>query len=148
MKVVLGEIEDIESWMELVKEVRWKLPGLDTDEEIEEHKNTVIEFMKQNEAMCVKDNNMIVGVLLYSKEYNMICCLAVAKNYRKNGIASMLLKEALKKLDKTKNIVVSTFREDDPNGIAPRALYKKFGFVEDELIEEFGYPSQKFVLYS
>ena len=29
-----------------------------------------------------------------------------------------------------------------------QALYKKFGFVEDELIEEFGYPNQKFVLWS
>ena len=27
-----------------------------------------------------------------------------------------------------------------------RALYKKFGFVEDALTEEFGYPTQRFVL--
>lgn len=46
------------------------------------------------------------------------------------------------------DISVSTFREDDEKGIAPRALYKKFGFKEDELIEEFGYPNQRFVLRS
>lgn len=43
---------------------------------------------------------------------------------------------------------MSTFREDDIKGIAPRSLYKKFGFEEDELIEEFGYPNQRFVLHA
>lgn len=36
----------------------------------------------------------------------------------------------------------------DVKGIAPRKLYKKFGFEEDELIEEFGYPNQRFVLHA
>jgi hypothetical protein len=59
----------------------------------------------------------------------------------------MLLLTSLKHLDRTRNISVSTFREEDIKGIAPRALYKKFGFVEGELIEEFGYPNQRFILY-
>ena len=58
----------------------------------------------------------------------------------------MLLEAALEQLDRTKDIIVSTFREEDEKGVAPRALYKKLGFIEDELIEEFGYPNQKFVL--
>ena len=65
---------------------------------------------------------------------------------RRRGIASLLLSKALEQLDRTKDISVSTFREEDEKGAAPRALYRKFGFVEDELIEEFGYPNQKFVL--
>lgn len=55
----------------------------------------------------------------------------------------MLLSEALDKLDRDKDIIVSTFRENDVKGIAPRKLYKKFGFEEGELIEEFGYPNQR-----
>ena len=78
----------------------------------------------------------------------MICCLAVDPAYRKKGIASMLLSEALDKLDRDKDIIVSTFRENDVKGIAPRKLYKKFGFKEGELIEEFGYPNQRFVLHA
>ena len=77
----------------------------------------------------------------------MICCLAVSPNYRNQGIGSALLAYALNKLDRTQVISVSTFREDDEKGTAPRNLYKKFGFIADELIEEFGYPNQKFVLY-
>lgn len=78
----------------------------------------------------------------------MICCLAVDPAYRKRGIASLLLREAIDKLDRDKDITVSTFRENDVKGIAPRKLYKKFGFEEGKLIEEFGYPNQRFVLHA
>lgn len=54
--------------------------------------------------------------------------------------------EALDNLDRTKEISVSTFRTDDEKGIAPRALYEKYGFVPDALIEEFDYPNQKYIL--
>ena len=145
--VVEGTEQDIASWMELVKNVRWNFPGLETENALEEHKNTVLKFMGEKRAICVKDKERIVGVLLYSLKYNMICCLAVSPDYRKQGIGSRLLCYALERLDRTRPVTVSTFREEDEKGAAPRALYKKFGFIPDELIEEFGYPNQRFVLY-
>ena len=147
IKVELGRPSDINSWMRLVRKVSWNFPGLETEQSIEEHKITVLKFMNDKRALCVKNEEDIVGVLLYSRKHNMICCLAVDPAYRKKGIASMLLSEALDKLDRDKDITVSTFRENDVKGIAPRNLYKKFGFEEDELIEEFGYPNQRFVLH-
>ena len=63
------------------------------------------------------------------------------------GVASMLMDEVLRSLDKTKEISVSTFRADDEKGTAPRALYEKYGVVADALIEELNYPNQKFILY-
>lgn len=74
--------------------------------------------------------------------------MAVDPAYRKRGITSLLLREAIDKLDRDKDITVSTFRENDVKGIAPRKLYKKFGFEEGELIEEFRYPNQRFVLHA
>lgn len=145
--VLYGSKDDIDSWMELVNLVSWNFPGLETAESISEHKQTVLKFMNDSRALCVKDRNKVVGVLLFSKKHNMICCLAVHPDYRNKGIGSSLLAEGLNNLDKTKNIKVSTFREDDEKGKAPRYLYKKFGFVEDELTEEFGYPIQGFVLH-
>lgn len=132
--------------MELVKLMSSNFPGLETDDDIQEHKRTVLRFMKEKRAICIKDNNRVVGVLLFSKKHNMICYLAVLPEYRKRGFASELMTTAIKNLDNTKDITVSTFRDDDEKGIVPRALYKKFGFVEGELIEEFGYPNQKFIL--
>ena len=77
----------------------------------------------------------------------MICCLAVDPEHRKQGLASILLRKALDELDQSKEIIVTTFRENDEKGIAPRGLYHKFGFQDGELTEEFGYPNQVLVLY-
>ena len=57
------------------------------------------------------------------------------------------MRKALDELDRNREITVSTFRENDDKGTAPRALYRKFGFKEGEMTEEFGYPTQIFVLY-
>lgn len=48
-------------------------------------------------------------------------------------------------LDRAQIITVSKFRDDDEKGTVPRALYKKYGFIADELIEEFGYPNQLYI---
>lgn len=146
MVVQFGQNNDINDWANLVNELKTSFPGLGTRDEINEHIRLVLEFMDKKEALCVKIDKKIVGVLLFSKDKNMICCLGVSSKYRKIGIGSMLLEEAINNLDRKKEIVVSTFREEDKNGIAPRNLYKKFGFVEGELIEEFGYPAQKLIL--
>lgn len=147
MEVLFGKPTDIEQWMNLVKSVSWNFPGLETDESIEEHSNTVLKFMNKKQALCIKRGNDIAGVILFSRSRNMICCLAVSPEYRRHGVGSALLEKAIGELDRSKNISVSTFRENDEKGAAPRALYKKFGFKEAELIEEFGYPNQKMVLY-
>ena len=141
-----GTARDIDSWMELVETVRWNFPGLETEASMEDHRNTVLRFMGENRALCVKEADRAVGVLLLSKKHNMVCCLAVAPEYRRRGIASTLLEKALSELDHTKDITVTTFQENDEKGIAPRALYKRFGFREGELMVENDYPVQEFVL--
>ena len=147
MQLFYGVPEDIENWMKLVNQIRWNFPGLETQERLDEHKATVLKFMGKRQAICVKVGGEIAGVMLFSRGHNMICCLGVSPDYRRCGIASMLMDEALRILDKTKEISVSTFRADDEKGLAPRALYEKYGFIEDELVEAVGYPNQKYILY-
>ena len=147
MKVAYGKPQDIDAWMALVEEVRWNFPGLETQEKLDEHKETVLQFMSKRQAVCVKEGNEIAGVMLFSRGHNMICCLAVSPAYRRRHAASMLMEEALRNLDRTREISVSTFRADDEKGAAPRAFYEKFGFIEDALIEEMDYPNQKYVLH-
>ena len=146
MKVEYGTLQNIESWMQLVQRVRWNFPGLETEVAMEDHRQTVMRFMGENRALCVKLDDKVVGVLLISKKHNMICCLAVAPEYRRNGIASALLEKALAELDSSRDITVTTFRDNDEKGIAPRALYKRFGFAEEKLMIENDYPVQRFVL--
>lgn len=147
MRLFYGVPEDIEKWMKLVNQIRWNFPGLETQESLDEHKATVLKFMSKRQAICVKVGGEIVGVMLFSRGHNMICCLGVSPDYRRHGIASMLMDEALRNLDRTKEISVSTFRADDEKGLAPRALYEKYGFIEDALVEEMGYPNQKYILH-
>ena len=146
MKVELGRQDDITSWMALVKEVRWNFPGLETRQNLKEHEKTVLRFMAEHRALCVKDHGKVIGVLLISQTHNMICCLTVSPAYRRRGIASALLQEGIQRLDRSREITVTTFRAEDKKGSAPRALYQKFGFHPKELLEELGYPVQRFIL--
>ena len=132
--------------MDLVQRVSWNFPGLETEAAIEDHRRTVLRFMGENRALCVKKADTVVGVLLFSKKHNMICCLAVAPEYRRNGIASALLEKAFAELDRSRDITVTTFRDNDEKGIAPRALYKRYGFTEEKLMIENDYPVQRFVM--
>ncbi|MCM1165806.1 MAG: GNAT family N-acetyltransferase [Lachnospiraceae bacterium] len=145
-EVRLGAESDIKSWMGLVRGMRDNFPGLETEEGLDEYRSTALEFMREKRALCVKEGAEVVGVLLFSRTHNMICCLAVSAEHRRKGIASALITKALGELDRSRDITVTTFRKDDPRGGAPRALYKKFGFAEGELVVEFGCPSQVFVL--
>ena len=113
MEVEYGTLRDIKSWMELVQQVRWNFPGLETQAALEDHRRTVLRFMGEQRALCVKDGDKVIGVLLLSKKHNMICCLAVDPAHRRNGIASALLEKALLELDRSKDITVTTFREND-----------------------------------
>lgn len=146
MEVLYGTASDIDAWMKLVERVAPQFPGLETKESQEEYKETALKFMGKRQAICVKKDDEIVGVMLFSRGHNMICCLAVSPKHRRCGIASALLETALAELDHNQEITVSTFREGDEKGTAPRALYKKYGFEEGELTIEFDYPNQKFVL--
>ena len=86
MEVKCGTVQDIESWMELVQQVRWNFHGLETELALEDHRKTVLRFMGENRALCVKNEEKVIGVLLFSKKHNMICCLAVAPEYRKTEL--------------------------------------------------------------
>ena len=138
--------EDTGGWMKLVRRVSWNFPGLETEKDLEEYEQTVLRFIGKRQALCAKLSGEIAGVLLFSRNRNMICFLAVSPDHRRKGIASKLLQSALGELDGSRDITVSTFREGDEKGVAPRALYKKFGFSEGELTVEYDYPNQVFVL--
>lgn len=147
IEITVAAKSDVPSWMELVRMVSWNFPGLESEENILDYEKTLLKNINRKTAICAKEKDRVVGILLYSVKENMLCCMAVHPEYRKKGIASKLIAEMLTKLDADRDVVVTTFREGDEKGIAPRALYKKFGFVEDELVEEFGYPNQRFVLH-
>ena len=146
MIIQLGIEQDIDNWMNLVEKVKDSFPGLETKDALNEHRNTVLDFMNRNSAICAKEKGEIVGVLLFSNENNELCFLAVATERRRQHIAEKMLSYMLTKINSQKDISVTTYRDGVPEGIAARAFYKRMGFVEGKLTEEFGSPVQEFVL--
>lgn len=145
-KIKYATMDELNSWIKLVRLVSWNFPGLETEELLDGYKNTVIRNINRKSAICAVSKDKVVGILLFSTKYNMLCCMAVHPTYRKRGIAKRMMKEMISNLDKSRDIIVDTFREEDPKGIAPRSLYTSLGFEPAELIESFGYPNQRFVL--
>ena len=146
MNVELGKACDIDNWMCLVNQVKDSFPGLETREALEEHRRTVLEFMGRDAAVCAKIDGRIVGTLLFSRADHMLCFLAVDEAYRRQHIAGNMVAYMLSLMEPGTDIMVTTYRAGVPEGVAARAFYKRLGFVEGRLTEEFGSPVQEFVL--
>ena len=145
VNVELANACDLDGWMGLVEQVRDSFPGLETREALEEHRKTVLEFMNRNAAICAKREGRVVGALLFSKEPAVLCFLAVDDACRRQHIGERMVSCMRTFLDPAKEVTVTTYREDVPEGAAARAFYKRLGFVEGKLTEEFGSPVQEFI---
>lgn len=146
IKISLAEPSDIDVWMDFIEIVRWNFPGLEANDQLELYRQTVIKNIKRHTAICAKYEGKIVGVLLFSTKQNILSCMAVHPSYRRLGIASQMIEHMMYYIDRSRDLIVTTFCENDEKGRAPRALYKKLGFIEGELCEEFNYPQQRFIL--
>ena len=133
---------DIDAWMDLVALVRDAFPGLS----LGEYRGNLRKAIAERRALCAKDARGLLGVLVLSDQHNGIGFLAVHPEARGRGVASALVRMMLDVLPADQDIFVTTYREDDPLGAAPRALYKRLGFEEAELVTRYGYPCQQFVL--
>ena len=141
-----GTKQDIDSWMKLVEKVKDAFPGLETKEALNEHRSTVLDFMGRDAAICAKEQGKIVGILLFSNENNQICFLAVDAEHRRQHIAEKMVSYMLTLTNPKNDIFVTTYRDGVTEGAAARAFYKRIGFAEGKLTEEFGSPVQEFVL--
>ena len=146
MNIQLAKPEHIDAWMALVEQVRDAFPGLETAEAMAEHRATVLKFMQSSSAIWAVDAGRVLGTLLFSRENSVLCFLAVDPIYRRQQIARQMVDFMLTQMEAGKDVTVTTYREEDPNGIAARAFYKRLGFSEGRLTEEFGSPVQEFVL--
>ena len=123
VEIELGRECDVDNWMQLVNKVKDSFPGLETKEALEEHRHTVLGFMRKGSAICARVNDQIVAALLFSREDSMLSLM-----------------------NEKRDVAVTTYREGVPEGIAARAFYKRLGFVEGKLTEEFGSPVQELIL--
>ena len=64
----------------------------------------------------------------------------------KIGVPKAMLDKVMKELLKGKEISITTYREGDKADTGYRKEIKGLGFAEAELLVEYGYPTQRFIL--
>lgn len=145
MQIQLATPHDITDWLKLVNKVKQDFPGLETPQALDAHKQTVLDFIQNQSAICAKQQGRLVGALLFAKEPATICFLAVDPDMRRQHIAENMIADMLTFLDKFADITVTTYREGVAEGIPARAFYTHLGFVAGKCTEAFGSPVQEFV---
>ena len=141
--------EDIPCWMELVRLVVDGFPCLDEAEYIRvlKEKGVAVIYISHRMALILKDGAMAVGILLFTGETGSIDFMGCHPLYRKMGIPKAFLDKVMGELLKGRELSITTFREGDRADTGHRRAIKGLGFAEAELLVEFGYPTQRFVLH-
>ncbi len=141
-KIVYAAEADIPEWMELVHLVIDGFPHLDEGQYL----GQLREYIRNRRALILKDTDTAVGIMAFNEMTGSIDFLGVHPQYRKKGIAKAFCEKALHELICSEAITITTFREGDKADIGYRKTVKSLGFAEAELLVEFGYPTQKFIL--
>ena len=128
--------------MALVRLVIDGFPHLHEDEYIQVLKQRI----KTRQALILKDNENAIGAMLFSYKTGSIDFMGTHPLYRKKGIPKAFLDKVMGDLLKGKDLSITTYREGDKADTGHRQAILDLGFAEAELLVEFGYPTQRFIL--
>ncbi len=134
--------EDIPCWMDLVRLVIDGFPHLHEDE----HIGVLKQRIKTDQALILKDGTIAVGIMLFSHITGSIDFMGTHPLYRQMGIPKAFLHKVMNELLDDKEISITTYRSGDKADTGHRRQIIELGFAEAELLVEFGYPTQRFVL--
>ena len=84
--------------------------------------------------------------MLFTSKTGSIDFMACHPLYKKKGIPKAFLDKVMNELLTGKTLVITTYREGDKADTGQRQEIKELGFAEAELLTEFGYPTQRFIL--
>lgn len=134
--------DDIPCWMDLVRLVIDGFPHLHEEEYLDVLQSRIC----SGEALILKDGTAAAGILLFSHENGSIDFMGCHPLYRNMGIPRALLSKVIGELVKEKDLSITTYRAGDKADTGQRREIQELGFAEAELLVEFGYPTQKFIL--
>lgn len=140
--ICLAQKEDVLIWMELMRLVIDGYPVM--DEEL--FLNEITKHIEEDHALILKDGDILVGAMAYSDNPGCIDFLGIHPQYRKLDIQRLFIDALLEIYLPGKEISMTTYREGDRADIGHRELLKNLGFAEKELLIEYGYPTQRFVI--
>jgi AraC-like DNA-binding protein/ribosomal protein S18 acetylase RimI-like enzyme len=140
--IQFAQIEDIPDWMALVRLAIDGYPHLSEPVYIVR----LNQYIAERSALIMRDGKTTIGAMAFSYDTGSIDFLGVHPQYRDHGVTKALLDELMDELLIGKEISITTFRKHDQADTGYREEYRKLGFAESELLIEYGYPTQRFVL--
>ena len=140
----LAVMEDIPSWMELLRLVVDGYPVLDETDYL--HKLKI--FIRNRQALVLKDGDLLIGALAFGVLPCSIEFMGIHPQYRKRGIQKIFLDALLEDYCPDQDISITTYRKGDRADTGYREELRQLGFAERELLIEFGYPTQRFVFHA
>ena len=141
-EIVPATESDIPCWMQLVRLV---IDGFPNFQE-EEYTAVLRQRIATAQALILKDGETAIGAMLFSRRSGSIDFLGTHPLYRKRGIPQAFLGEVMKEFSRSGRISITTYRRGDRADTGQRREILSLGFAEADLLEEFGYPTQRFVL--
>lgn len=139
--ITYAKENDIPIWMELVRLVIDGFPHLHEDKHIEVLK----QYIKIKQALILKEGNIAIGIMLFSRKKGSIDFLGIHPLYHKRGLPKVFLDKMASELLEEQDISITTYREGDKADVGHRKAIMDLGFAEAELLVEFGYPTQRFI---
>ena len=140
--VCIARVEDIPAWMDLMRLVIDGYPVMDEMDYL----NQLEKAIDEKRAIILKEENILIGTMIFSKSNGSIDFLGIHPQYRNKGVQILFLEVLMEKHLPDQEISMTTYREGDKADTGHRDLLKNLGFAERELLIEYGYPTQRFVL--
>ena len=137
----LAEFKDVSAWLKLARLVIDGYPYFNQ----EDYFKILQECIRQKRALILRHKDTAIGIMAFSYETGNIEFFGVHPQYRNDGIAEKFLEKLQKEFLPQRDIYITTYREKDKADTGYRAKLKQLGFLERELLIEFGYPTQRFI---
>lgn len=138
----LAEKKDIVDWMNLMRLVIDGYPVMDEDDYLAK----LEESIDEKRALVLREGDILIGAMAFTYSPGSIEFLGVHPQYRNRGLQKVFLDALLEIYLPGQEISTTTFREQDKADTGHRDMLLQLGFAEKELLTEFGYPTQRFVL--
>lgn len=141
-QIIPAASADIPAWMQLAALAADGFPHLD----MEAYRQKLPDSIRQGRAWILKDAGVLIGAMIFHEITGSIDFLGVHPQCRRSGVAGAFCQKALWELALPSAIHTTTFRAGDKADTGHRQALKQLGFAEAELLVEFGYPTQRFIL--
>lgn len=138
----LANETDIPAWMNLMHLVIDGYPEMNEEDYLTQLKIGISE----QRALVLKDDALLIGAMLFNRHTGSIDYWGVHPQYRNAGIHKLFIDALLHTYLPNQDLCITTYRAGDKADTGHRARLYTLGFAERELLVEYGYPTQKFVL--